>query len=222
MTGITIPEGAAKSIKRGTEKLWQDCGLPTAFQRCEYIRATGTQYIDSGVYCTPEIVAEFRVRWNTTNNQSMGAMRNDTCRFHCTIFNKNLNMNIQYAAGVVTDVPVDNAAHYYYMSKNKAALDNDVRTFSNRTNLPSEFTFGILRRNSAEYIAYCNADFFGGKISNETEQRDFIPCYLITAWNNIPAGTIGLYDLFGSLSSNGTPFYTNEGTGAFTKGPDVT
>lgn len=44
---------------------------------------------------------------------------------------------------------------------------------------------------------------------NGTLIRDFIPCY------RVADNEVGLYDIVNNQ------FYTNQGTGSFTKGPDV-
>lgn len=227
VTGITIPQGAVKNIKRGAEMLWQDGGLPTVFQRCEYIESHGTEWID-----TKKILQEnddIKITANITIENNKGIFGSENFLFFVFIYGKNY-FRIRYGdTGSADFDPTGWTAtlgtwHSYQSVGKDSYLDG---TFTGSAVKP----FVLQTVPAYLFTANASSPVYSGKVKMKLAgfewKRDnvhlihFIPCYLKTAWNGIPAGTIGLYDRCGSISNNGTPFYTNEGAGTFTKGNDI-
>lgn len=225
VVGITIPQGAAKNIKRSTEMLWQDGGLPTAFQRCEYIESHGTEAIllSHSPLDTDEVGISYFDLTSKSSQQSLFGVY-DGINFVFAAMNAS-TLRIFVGGAVNIDRYTDHASVYFSYKNGKARIFGDLSVQEiSYDRLPSS-NIALFTQWNKTYFSTAKASYklekFYGKLDGNYVYH-LIPCYLKTAWNGIPAGTIGLYDLCGSISSNGTPFYTNEGTGAFTKGPDVT
>ena len=200
--------------------------LPPTFQRCEWIESHGTEFIQtlwsrnsegwewylefwcptdpSGNILGNEYGTGSRLCWHADTwlcgsapgwASYSGTRYGDWNTLYCKFKDKKFSMN-----GVVTA--------FRATPSTEPGKPTAIFARSYNSNAYTDFFTGKIRR----YISH----------KDDVKINDFIPCYLKTAWNGIPAGTIGMYDLCGSISNNGTPFYTNEGTGAFTKGPDVT
>lgn len=228
VTGITIPEGTAKNIKRGTELLWQDGGLPTAFQRCEYIESHGTEYINTGFI--PGTSFDFSVEMTCKVNYMEG-WRSLFGAYNWQLFTfsaSSFAYICEYGPGAFSTI------NSLYQDFQKVRAEKNSIYLNDEVAYSYDWKVGSTQ-SRAIYLLHSNAGRFNNgpiaaklketvikNILSGEKSREYIPCYLKTDWNGIPAGTIGLYDICGSLSANGTPFYTNEGTGAFTKGPDVT
>ena len=206
--------------------------LPTAFQRCEWIGCSGAQSIllqnmnySDLKFKMSVLIHEYTTSWGTYlfsspdssgspaySFQSYGS-RQDDLRFICygkdQIFLQRLSLDQEHVIDFMSKsgaILVD--GDEYSIDKGSRTIEGDMLLFCYQLTHQNYWLVG-----NCYWISFWDGN---------TIVRNLVPCYLKTAWNGIPAGTIGLYDLCGSLSSNGTPFYTNAGTGAFTKGPDVT
>lgn len=202
--------------------------LPPAFQECEWIESHGTEYIDANFRIDGasrfEQIAEVLFPYEISSRQLSGAERVGFWGVTKNGFFEHYQVSTTKAQPF-KKYEVDWTV---YVSQSKSyrefVVDGDlILGPTESSTLPSgEVGLLALLNNAGVPDALMSARLFSAKYKlDEQLIRDFIPCYLKTAWNGIPSGTIGMYDLCGSLSSNGTPFYTNEGTGAFTKGSDV-
>ena len=197
--------------------------IPTDYQRVEYIRSTGDggQWIDTGV---PGGNSNLRIdvsyMWDVvpaggSYQNIISAYINETS--NCTRI-------IQYGAGY-TYVDVNIRANrspayrsarvagtryndsltrtYYDVNGERLVLTETVTGSSNDHNLHlfSSSTHGAFAKSLRLY----NCKLYDGN----TIVRDFVPCYRKSD------DEIGLYDLVSK------EFYTNKGTGTFTKGADV-
>ena len=197
--------------------------LPADYQRVEYIRSTGDggQWIDTGV---PGENSNLRIdvsyMWDVvpaggSYQNIISAYINETS--NCTRI-------IQYGAGY-TYVDVNIRANrspayrsarvagtryndsltrtYYDVNGERLVLTETVTGSSNDHNLHlfSSSTHGAFAKSLRLY----NCKLYDGN----TIVRDFVPCYRKSD------DVIGLYDLVSKQ------FYTNQGTGTFTKGLDV-
>lgn len=200
--------------------------LPSTYQEVEYVKGTGEQYIDSGIECTSDLVVDFAFKTTDTGNIAIcGGL--DTrqnpkyFRHHCSptfgatgvaywirSYNKTTNVvDVRGSAtrGEKTSVVIDPV--------NGVAIVNGTSlTF---TALPSGATttksYGIFARISdTGALQSKEATFYYFKFYRNGELiGDFVPCYRKSD------GEIGMYDL---VSQN---FFTNAGTGTFSKGNDV-
>ena len=193
--------------------------LPNGFTEVEWIQSTGDQYIDTGVTSGPSIRIVADVTFEDFiegRQQSMLFGRSDSGangmlfgkdeRGFVSMVSDNYSWNI-YGGG-------DNNRHTWDISSGSQKIDGvqmSTSTFSNSSTrnlyLCARFVYG-------SGIVTGAKEFVNGKIYNVKIYRgsglirDFIPCY-----NS--GGEIGLFDVIGYK------FYTNAGTGTFTKGADV-
>ena len=234
-----------KNIKRGTEMLWQDGGLPTAFQRCEYIESHGNEWINLGIKGNSENSYQLTYQMTSEMNAAIFGSRNKSLYYAGPILSYTLtgipsnSVAVFCGNGVsIADDDTNNLGAWggkndlfkhtilFAPTEGVALLDNNSPTYHPTTSdaFITDYDLYLFCNNVAgTRSASQKMKFYQLTIKSHSRalMNDFISCYLKTDWNGIPAGTIGVYDLCGSLYSNGTPFYTNAGDGAFTKGPDV-
>lgn len=220
VTAVTIPEGNVVKITRKSDGniIWEKPetgGLPDGYTQTAYIRATGTQYIDTGYIATSE---NYRIK----------------CGFY---FDTIVNNTVPFGGGASTDiisVLIRNSTifHFYVGSGSVSATDvaitqgvnYDMECWANN----GIFTVILNGASySGSYSGAINKDYslflFANNISgtpasfsslrmtpfqiydNDILVRDFVPCIN-------PDGIVGAYDMVGKK------FYGNDGTGTFITG----
>lgn len=199
--------------------------LPSEYQQVAYIRSSGTQYIKTGVVPTVNTSVKIEIGdasgmtgifCGTRSDSSGNSARFMPARGHD-------NMCILTSFGF-SETPVGNALHTNY---NTSCIIE--------ANLPGQIVRNIFwsyqfsedvsrlefinpialfgcgdDNNTVTYLSTCSI----GKCTIKDNitgitLRDFVPCY------RKADDEIGMYDLVNGI------FYTNQGTGTFTKGPDV-
>ena len=237
---ITINGKDVDRLTDATGTAWSKLGamLPTAFQRCEYVESHGTEWIDTKLnYHNNHEFDEVRIKcqmnryaYNLTAvfgvSQTNASYTNDfvitapSNNSFCWIIGSSMNTILSSPIGKTVEFLAKYAnSHKKLIVNGQTVVDADYSyTFASYAGTATLFSNRLGQSVYHFWDGYVwNAEIY----LNGVPVRRYVPCYLKTAWNGIPAGTIGMYDLCGSISSNGTPFYTNEGTGTFTKGPDV-
>ena len=212
-------EGGLSIIPKGACE--QDT-LPSEYQAVEYIESTGTQYIDTGFKHNNNTTIEVDTIYSPENGIA-------SVIFGAREVISNLNKNafftgkasasgFSYASvynnsAIATEKTEDFYANRrkYKLDKNISYIDdNVVATFTNETFVSSynDYIFALNSMNTA--ILFSKMKLYGCKIyNNNILVRNFIPCYRKS--DNV----IGLYDLVNNV------FYTNQGTGTFAKGNNV-
>ena len=200
--------------------------LPSTYQQVEYIESSGTQYIDTGVNADTNISIRIDAKFNDnssyTYQNAMGAIniQNGNKRFHINPNDIN-TIAFQYASGYTAKIVTTG-----YTKRFNAFIDVYNRTWESTvegttttgtltitTDYDTTENFWLFRRNgeNAGLRYYAQVRIYSCKLYDSgVLVRDYIPCYRKS--DNV----IGLYDLVNNV------FYTNEGTGTFTKGNDVT
>lgn len=205
--------------------------LPSDYQEVEYIGFGGGQYIDTGVSPSTyngnyKIEIEERHSVTTENKYIIGTLSQNNAN--------NSRGNIRINAGGVSCIAYVNTAN------NSGALNltlndslnidskNYIKFDADTTNAKREFQVNSYNTSaSGAFVSKSTQKFRLGGLNGGTTQlyigdiysvkiygngtlvREFIPCYK-------KSGTvIGFYDLQNDV------FYTNKGTGNFTKGADV-
>ena len=189
--------------------------LPSGYKRLEYIKSSGTQYIDTGfkpnqntrvvMDVTPVDVilgktwCAFGVR---QNGIYFGLYKAST---------GNMNLTWFYGSNYSNYFTVDYAKrHNLEVNKNAASVDGISKSYAAQT---FQFTIPLflLCDNAAGSPTSAGAALlYSCQIyDNGTLIRDFIPC-------KNASGVIGLWDDINSV------FYGNAGTGIFTGGPAIT
>ena len=202
------------SVFRDLLMSMKDEGLPSEYQEVEYIQSDGNQYIDTGIGGSD--LGEYEIKMSPLSSRA-------------TTWE-------QYFAGqMYTETTVgklyENSSNFVYQgypyARNQYAIISplsnnafeisvkDGGVYSNGTKLtdytPREWgthTFYIFASNS-EGLGASMKLYYLKMYSNGVKVRDYIPCY------RKADSVIGLYDLVSKT------FYANQGSGIFTKGPDV-
>ncbi|MBR5312208.1 MAG: hypothetical protein IKU40_04925 [Clostridia bacterium] len=233
---LVIPEGEVVKISHGTTVLWERPGLPLAYQQVEYIQTDGNQYIDTGVlasdypdgleyvfegYCTAESASRRMYMFGClfgekrSGNAGIESTLKASLIFLGTSGTGNIQINITknerftlWAKGT-SESPPDFTASW------NGVKYNNVSFTSYSCNMPSANIFLLACNLNGGYTSGSSMPYVGKLYSftmadmDGIEIRNFVPCYRKSD------GVIGLYDTVGST------FYTNKGTGSFTKGADV-
>ena len=189
--------------------------LPSEYQEVDYIQSSGTQYVDTGVAAHVDIktVAKFSVSDLTASkNYIFGSVNSGVSRIQFSYSNPLfIGWGNRYENSISWDV--DTNIHTVELGRwSNLKIDDTVAYTTgygyfvnglpiylfalNSTRTPSDISNGVR-------IYECQI------YDNSTLVRDFVPCYRIS--DNVA----GLYDMVNDV------FYTNAGTGVFTKGSNI-
>lgn len=214
---VTIPEGNAKKIEIDGVTVWEKSTsrLPSEYQEVEYIESTGTQYIDTGIVGKNGIRILAEMGWATLSGSLFGSRKTSgATRFFVTYYANRIDFgyggdtvsDVSPQAGQIYEIDFDVTGGTYnfgvdgtYKTGRATELDTECNMFIFGANRP--YTTNQLSKSIFKSMTIANA--------NNEMLRDFIPCYRKSD------GEIGLYD---TVSKN---FFTNSGTGTFTKGQDI-
>lgn len=209
---------------------------PQAFQRCEYIEGTGEPYIDTRsmpYFASSDIEMRFWVMSGTTWRTAFGANDGTKAAVSFASYSGAVTQILPAftktglsSSSTITFPVFDDGICSLRMNKNELLLNGEVFAEPKDSGYEVGRPLFIFRNNTNRGapgpINMRLYHFANNDLVHIADQRNMIPGYLKTDWNGIPAGTIGMYDLCGSICPlTNTPFYTNAGTGTFTKGPDV-
>ena len=197
--------------------------LPSEYQQVEYIESTGTQFLTTNTYINNNNIS-IKTKITTPNMPSMeqdiiGNQDNTTGRFILGLYNNIVfgysRNNIGADANVIStsysgkqtlEIELD----YNYSSSKKTLKVNDTsydmaytQSISNSNNAVQIFGNGNGENRLVGKVYYLKL------YKGDTLSIDLYPCYRIS--DNV----IGMYDLVTST------FYTNQGTGTFTKGANA-
>lgn len=189
--------------------------LPDGYTQLEYIRATGNQYIDTGVaYDDTSIEVNF-VGTIETNSSLFGIRRagrnNNT--FKVSSVNNKIRAS-KYSESYTSDLSMSSSIIYNVILNNNVFNVDGTTLYSFSTSaVTSNFNLYLFAENvistdgnSSTAEAKASAKCYACKIyKNNVLIRNFVPC-------TNPSNTIGLYDTVNNV------FYTNAGTGTFTAG----
>lgn len=181
---------------------WGDGGtpsiLPKELQACEWIETTGTQYITLDYIPSHALKTKVLCRMIFSNpaqpdNQTGCGVGGNTTRF---FFGTNAatptpGLMVGCGAGYSTTIPPSST---------------DVYEFE----LDAENYLGKI--NGVNYIT--QQTFVSSNYKFNIGRRD-LGTFIDNKGITCPAGTPGMYDIVNNI------FYTNDGTGAFTVGPDI-
>ena len=208
--------------------------LPSEYQQVEYIKSTGTQYIDTNIVGKSSITAniDFEVVSSTqwaciigclNSSETIGFVNGATAWSSITggwIRRNNNNLNFSG----------NNIMNYKIKTNVQCLQKSVVYTNNNGTftyncdggnSYDSNTTLYMFANHTSPVRDYAKLKIYVCKIyDNNLLVRNFIPCYSTTKVTNADGdecdvGTVGLYDTVEGK------FYTNQGTGEFIAGPDV-
>ena len=192
--------------------------LPDEYQQVEYIKSTGTQYIDTNVVGNEKIKIKLttRIIGDIKNSNIFGARPSVTGSTNAILvvsFSSTSELGFFYNGVSISAIPYDNEIHIYEFGNGIFKIDEklygneEVSSFS--TTLPL-IIFGEINLSSNESVNVTSQAVYSCQVAeNNILVRNFIPCYRKSD------GVIGMYDLVEDK------FYTNSGTGTFEKGKDI-
>ena len=203
-------------------------GLPSEYQEVEWIKGSGSQYINTNYVATGGMTCEFNVTYEsdyTTYNSNGGYIIGS----HAPNYPYGrsgawyVKGDKKWQLGYGEQTPMYSKALTYgkeYHVKFSTIIGNawlevdGTRLITNTSTQTITTTpvYVFAHQYDLDHGGICTiAKLHYGKIYDSTNTliREFIPCYRKS--DNV----IGLYDKVNDV------FYTNTGTGTFTKGPDV-
>lgn len=218
---VLIGTNPVLKIYRGENIIWQkqQGRLPSQYQEVEYIENTNRQYIDSGVIGRPNIEVKAKAIFTDSanlNNLGLVGSRQTSggTRFYIisTYSNRwHLGLGGDYTSDTYPKKNILYDIHFSFIEGNFVLyVDNNI-ILSGNTNIETTYPlyiFGVNNYGTVSRLA--PAKLYSLEIiQDNTLVRNFIPCY------RKADGEIGLYDLVNDV------FYTNQGTGTFSKGNDI-
>lgn len=185
------------------------------FQEVGYIASTGTQYIDTGIKPTNLTKVETAFMQSSQTGYLYGSRTSSSSNdAHAFI--------IQYGSvypqfdeqqKVVTSSYNKTGIKYILKNSQDGAYINDelIKSYaeSSFSSDYSMFLFALNQSNSVEERLFKGRIYYCKIFEDGILVRRFVPCYRKSN------GEIGMYDLVNNV------FYTNKGSGTFTKGSDV-
>ena len=196
-------------------------GLPSGYTRLEYIESTGRQYIDTGIVTQNGIGFDVTFLTNSpiTGITGFGAILGGRVASGNNDFQITTYTLTDSAMGTIRNGPSTPviSAKISRNTKLHISLINDVITYDDGTTAPVS---------SYEYTQGKNIYLFGLN-DNGSFTQSGAGCRIYNAkllvgsnvvFDGIPAKqgtTVGMYDLVSGQ------FFTNQGTGTFTAGPEV-
>lgn len=219
---LTNSAGAFLKNSAG-QHLYEHITLPTEYQEVEYIATSGTQYLDTGyVLKSNKFRVDLIVQFTGTNTATfasyVGFMKSSsavTPRFGIHNYTGGTYM---YGADATISTTSTVAKEKDFVifngtgSTQSLSVNGVVNSSSTSYNMSSNaLSIYLGARNLAGAVNNAiSAKFYRFKLSVGGQKvRDLIPCYRKSD------SVIGMYDIVNGV------FYTNKGTGSFTKGHDL-
>ena len=192
--------------------------IPDEYQQVEYITSSGTQYIRTGFAANQDTSVEMKASTTTTSQNAAFYCSRNTMNgagaYVCFRINNKFRHDYDTQRTENLSSIATNTIYKVYSNKNKLYVNDNLIHTANYTTFQSPYNMILLASHNGGETAslgnYWSGNLYYCKIwDNETLVRDFVPCYRKSD------NAIGLYDRVEGI------FYTNAGTGSFTKGPNV-
>ncbi|MBQ7244808.1 MAG: hypothetical protein IJS34_00320 [Alphaproteobacteria bacterium] len=198
--------------------------LPAGYTELEYIEGTGTQYITTDVIANQNTSAEIKfVPTSVYKSNGVFGARTSKTSDAFNIWEPGIEgviiANLGNKGAIVSNVtPVLNEAYVVYLSSTRFSVNDYTTTISGTENFstPSGLQlFNIYGGNCVTVTTSTESNrIFSGKVYYfKVWQGDSLALNLIPAKN--ASGVIGMYDTVNDV------FYTNQGSGTFTAGPEM-
>lgn len=221
---ITIPEGNVKKITCGSVVLWESGGLPSEYQRVEWISDVidGVAYIDLGFAFDKGAVIKTNFIAHNSSGHPFGSAENSgiyrcmisqTGSGNYTIYGSNGSAYIAEGMG-----SLGSEVNFVYTIKKNKCFVEELITGVKKENVITQIEYTMTNNLLLFAQNYNGTPRFAGTYSFKTFQYydnddnlicDLIPCYRKSD------GVIGMYDVVRKI------FLTNAGAGSFAKGADV-
>ena len=202
----------------------ENAAMPSYYQPVEYIASSGTQYIDLDYICkTNNLNIELDMAWTGTNKgafETFAGFMYSTSQVTPRIGLHKYSSKLMFGANATQSSGTEPAVNERFLYKgdfasgaqklykNGSQLTTTSTTYDFSTNTCPLYLFARYCPNS---MNYATMKLYSCIIKEGTTTvRNLVPCY------SQVTSEIGLYDLITKT------FYTNSGTGNFTKGNDIT
>ena len=187
--------------------------LPTGYTQLEYIKTTGTQYIDTGFVADSNTRVVFTYTPDNTKNTMLFGSRTSTTSsdtYYVLHAHNTDALRSSYGSNRLETGVTPTTKTTIDKNKNVTIIGSYTGTSPEAT-FTCQSTLPLFAGNTGGVVSqFTSLYFYSGKIyDNGTLIRDFVPC------KNLD-GVIGLYDIVND------EFYQNAGTGDFVAGPDIT
>lgn len=205
--GYAVPWYQRVKLQRSTQPASR---LPEGYTEVQYIRSTGTQYVDTGFKPNhnTRVVMDLLYMGNENISNEFGAWNSSNSgAFICLTTGKN-NLYPFYG-NMSQQVSVDRTMrHIVDMDKNVVKMNGKTMIAFNAATFACVYPLFLCCFNNAGSTENMTSlRIYSCQIyDNGTLIRDYVPCIS-------PAGAVGLYDLVDGK------FYGNSGTGVFFAGP---
>ena len=195
--------------------------LPNEYQEVEYIESSGTQYINTGLRLKQTHSVEMAIQNLTNASAKIFGSRTSATSNNFSILTGlvggtlSLVTDFQNYSNNRLSVDITNNLNDKYTIKvnNSKMSINDtekaITTYSNFTTPSNAYIFSASGTYPAGYVNASTKLYYCKIWNGTTLIRDYVPCYRKND------NEVGLYDLVNDV------FYTNSGTGVFTKGNDI-
>ena len=190
--------------------------LPSEYQQVEYIESTGTQYIDTGVIANSTMKIDLKCRC-LESSFVFGSRSSVSSGYSGLTFEESKPVDVRWGNSILVndDQYVVNQDYRVHIENGNSSINNksSQTSYGNSFFNGNIYLFAINNNSTSSSINLSqygkNRIYYFKIYDGNNKIRNFIPCY-----RNSDNKT-GLYDLVNNV------FYTNQGTGDFTKGDDV-
>lgn len=224
IASVTIPAGSVKKITADSVSVWEQNPLPTTYQRVQWIGVSGSQWINTDISPKSDDVI-YECQWVETTlesgtnlfgstNSSSSSSKWSGSHYHPS------GGSIYSATGGTDGCCRSSGITAGAVNTLKTVMKNNTITMTlNGTTKSGTYSgsiqngvnislFGDYRGGSIQRAKYTRM-YYWKMTENGVVMRHMIPCYRTSD------SVIGMYDLIGKR------FYTNAGSGTFTKGTNV-
>lgn len=214
-----VQNGQVDDFKMIGTDLYQN-QLPSEYTAVEYLQSDNECYIDTGINADYKLSLKIKIACLNSTQQHMGAINNTGSSYirHHITFNPSQPQDIGIYIGQTNNQlslkSFDNNFHEFNLDiyNKKISIDNDSAIAIAYNNFDVGINYYLFARNGSNIaiskgsykIAYCKMYYEDNLV------RDFAPCYRNS--DNVA----GLYDFVTNT------FFTNQGTGTFTVGNNIT
>ena len=194
--------------------------VPKGYTALDYLKSTGTQYIDTGFKTTTGMVARFAAEWHGSSTSDCVIGSNSTLRNYALLRpehgnwefgfgNKILTAGSNYSANTKYMVQFSTISRNGYLEVNNERLITD----NSAQNTPANINVLLFTSAMMESMA-CRANVYYTTIWDSAGKlvRDFVP---VSKDNGDGTFTLGMYDVYNDV------FYKNDGTDEFIPGETV-
>ena len=186
--------------------------LPSEYQQVEYIESSGTQYIDTGIKGNNQyrIDSTFKTKTISISQAVYGTFEGNESTSLYLYCSSGKQFQVGYGTFQNLDVSwQDNTLYETSLRNGKIIINGTENTISTASSFTTNNNLIIFKVNGSSGSGMSIQLYDFKMYDNNVLVRNFIPCYRIS--DNV----IGLYDIVNNV------FYTNQGSGTFTKGANA-